>query len=1166
MLSPHVPAPLAVAALCSAVVADAATTVAAPAEKRTFNLPRGDAAVTLKQFASAAGTPIVYLVDRVRGAATNAVSGEFAPRDALERMLAGSALEAAQDAATGALVVSRKHVAEIAPRPGEVGPVSDPQPQPRAKSMIHKPRPLLVALLGLIIGSSPGSHAADGPSSTIEGRVYNADSGDYLNNARVSLEGSTQEVRTNSSGEYRLGPVPAGTVSVRVNVSGYAPKTASVAVAPGAPAALNFGLKLDTRQSGSDTDAVVLDSFVVAAQREMSGSAVAINERRAAANLRNVVAADEFGDSTEGNVGEFVKYIPAVAIDYTSAEPRFISVRGLPSFGTAVMIDGNRMASAAAGFSRAAELDQVSLNNMSRIEVTKSPTPDTPADTIGGSVNMVLKSAFERAKPVFNYRVNLNANFSDVPGMDLVSLRKSPGPAYERTAKIKPGFDFNYINPVNKTLGYTLSVMTSNQFTPELRTTPQWRPVATASSLASADRPFLNSLTVGDWPKEVYRWSFGATLDWRVTPRDVLSLAGQWNSFDTTAMNYDHSFDATASRSVLPASYGPTFLESATAASIVRHNTVYQHKVGVGYNLRLTHRHTGPVWNLENGAAYSSSVSEFKGAEDGAVRTVSAVIRNATVRFDDIRESRPGAIAVRNTAGAPVDYRQLDSYTLDTVTLAPSKQISVTTSAFANAVRQFEGPLAFRLKTGVDVRREDRDFRNPTNTWTFVGPDRIANTADDSASRYGVLFDDYVGVPQPFGYGMLQRPSNAKVYALLTEHPEYFTLNDVTAISSAATQSRKLTETVAAGFIRGDINLFRNRLKLVGGVRYEETFDQGQGVLNDIRATYQRDANGRIVRDSTGRPVRLTTDPVALARLQYTDRGATAKRNYGDFYPSLNATFQITEQLLLRASYAETITRPQLSNIVPSVTATDPTVTTGTFTITVSNTALKPWSSKSYDLALEYYFEQPGLVSLGVFKKDIRDFFGSVRLPSTPALLAEFGFDDSYLGYDIVTRENAGDASVSGIEFEYRQTLTFLPAWAKGVSIFANGTTLHLEGASTADFSGFISKTANWGISLSRPRYTVKANWNLRGRQRLAAVTGVNVPAGTYQYRNPRLTLDLNAEWRVTPRITLFANLRNVTNVTWRTESYGPDTPAYARETISVQYGAQGIFGIKGSF
>ena len=115
MLSPHVSAPLAVAALSSAVVAGAATPVTAPAAKRTFNLPRGDAAVTLKHFAAAAGTPIVYLVDRVRGATTNAVSGEFTPREALDHMLAGSVLEVAQDAATGALVVSRKRVTEAAP-------------------------------------------------------------------------------------------------------------------------------------------------------------------------------------------------------------------------------------------------------------------------------------------------------------------------------------------------------------------------------------------------------------------------------------------------------------------------------------------------------------------------------------------------------------------------------------------------------------------------------------------------------------------------------------------------------------------------------------------------------------------------------------------------------------------------------------------------------------------------------------------------------------------------------------------------------------------------------------------------------------------------------------------------------------------------------------------
>ena len=170
MLSPHVPAPLAVVALCSAVVAGAATTVNAPVEKRAFNLPRGDAAVTLKHFAAAAGTPIVYLVDRVRGATTNAVSGEFTPREALDHMLAGSVLEVAQDAATGALVVSRKRTADVAPIPREVGPVSDPQPKPPAKPM-KSPRTLFAALVALVAGTTSAQTPQTQPNERSKGTI-----------------------------------------------------------------------------------------------------------------------------------------------------------------------------------------------------------------------------------------------------------------------------------------------------------------------------------------------------------------------------------------------------------------------------------------------------------------------------------------------------------------------------------------------------------------------------------------------------------------------------------------------------------------------------------------------------------------------------------------------------------------------------------------------------------------------------------------------------------------------------------------------------------------------------------------------------------------------------------------------------------------------------------
>ena len=147
MLQPRVSAPYAVTALCCVMAVSASTTAAAEVEKRTFNLPRGDAALTLKQFAAAAGTPIIYLVDRVRGATTNAVRGELTPHEALERMLVNSGLEAAQDGTTGAFVVSRIR------SEGKDSPVPNPHPQPKTQTM-KSHRTLLTILAGWIASAT----------------------------------------------------------------------------------------------------------------------------------------------------------------------------------------------------------------------------------------------------------------------------------------------------------------------------------------------------------------------------------------------------------------------------------------------------------------------------------------------------------------------------------------------------------------------------------------------------------------------------------------------------------------------------------------------------------------------------------------------------------------------------------------------------------------------------------------------------------------------------------------------------------------------------------------------------------------------------------------------------------------------------------------------------
>lgn len=142
-----------VAALCCA--ATVPVLAAVETAKKSYNLPRGDASATLKQFASLSGQPIVYLIERVRGEQTNAIAGEFTPREALERMLAGTALTVAQDAATGAFVISRQR--PVAPPAAKREANSAPQSEPVPPATMKRS---LVARLGLALAALSGASAA----------------------------------------------------------------------------------------------------------------------------------------------------------------------------------------------------------------------------------------------------------------------------------------------------------------------------------------------------------------------------------------------------------------------------------------------------------------------------------------------------------------------------------------------------------------------------------------------------------------------------------------------------------------------------------------------------------------------------------------------------------------------------------------------------------------------------------------------------------------------------------------------------------------------------------------------------------------------------------------------------------------------------------------------
>lgn len=1008
----------------------------------------------------------------------------------------------------------------------------------------------LPTLAGLLLLAAPAPAQTAGAGS-IEGRVLNSINGRYLDSAHLSVAGTSIEAVTNAFGEYRLSDVPAGSARVTVSYGGLAPQTVAVAVAAGQAAHQDFSLA----QAGQAPTPGVekLDTFTVATHQMTNGDEIAVNEQRYATNIKYVMASDSFGQITEGNLGEFLKFLPDVTIEYNSMDARWIMVQGVSARYTSVTVDGMKMASAASTSpGRFFELEQDSIHNMSRAEVSISRTPDLPADALGGSINMVSLSAFEYAHPQLDYDVYLVGNSA------YKTLGATPGPQDgHSTHKIMPGGSFTYVLPVNHNFGLVLGVLDSNMYNPQYRSNPQWFANGTNSSQAATSaflaNPFLEKYVLQDAPKISIRQSYSLSADWRVSSTDSLSFAVQENAYNSYVHARGISFDTgtgamvSAAQPAAPVAgdYGPTYTDGLAGKGAVVMYSSDRKKYGRTFNFNTRYKHDGPVWTADAGFAFSHASAHYADVGNGYPDVISLTMKNVTVNYaglDQFGYVRPATIGVLSNASTPVAMNPFNyaNYNIASMTSDPANAVDVFHTYKGDLKRDFDIPGAPTTVTvGGQLQIEDRDIHTFKNTYTFSGTQLAGafNLADPVYSR----------VNPPWGFPPVQWASNNAFYQFFQANPGLFSLGQTGTGGSIAFetfQSPYFVETIPAVYAMGDTKLMNNRLELVYGVRWEQTKD---------------DTWGGLFSPSAG--AGLAAGSVAQAQAQYTFRGAHVSERYSGFYPSIGLTYHLTDDLIFRAAYNRAVGRPDLNNIIPGYD----TVNTGAQTIQAPNPTLAPEQANNFVAALQYYPRNGGVLQTEAFVKDFTNFWGSTTVPASAALLNQLGLPQDYLGYQVTTPFNAGSAQVRGLDVNYRQTLTFLPGWASGFTVFANGTALHLQGAPNADFTNFISREVNWGVSYAQRRFAVSLNWNYRGREREGSLAFDPSGAG-YQYFDSRLETDGQVSVNLTQHVSLYLSGRNITNKPWDQENYSPVTPGYAKLLRREDFGAIWQLGLKGSF
>lgn len=1047
---------------------------------------------------------------------------------------------------------------------------------------------LTVALAAFAVAVTYAQSLATG---IVEGRVLNVRNGEYVERARVTVEGTGLETFTDASGQYRLTNVPSGPTRVRVFFTGLDVQTESIVVTGGTTAQRDFNLEAGARrtETGPAGSVVKLGEFVVATSREMDGAAIAINEQRFAPSMKNVVSAEEFGANGDGNVGEFFKYLPGMNINVAGGEARQFSMNGVPNGYVPISVGGFDLAGASgSSTNRNVLLDQISLNNIARIEVLHTPTPESPGMALAGSVNMVPRSAFERSKPVFNYSVYLlmRDNHRD--------FKKTPGPLHGNYYKTNPGWEMSYVVPVNKRFGFTVSAGNSTQYTPLDAMQNTWVGVGAATSTptivngvitnpgnfpdTTPDKPYLTQFQVRDGGKISRRSSAGTTMDFKVTRNDTVSLAFQYAFSDKRRSNRTILYQI---NQVRPGDFTPTSTRSAPGQALIRMENEGDGKVGTTWMPTLVWRHDGPVWKSEAGAGYSHSTNIFSDIDKGFFATAQASRTGVTVAFDDIFYLRPRTITVTDLNGAPVNPALLDNYSLTTATSNQRPSSDLKRSAYANLRRDFVvRDVPITLKAGLDVREQVRELRRSNPSFAFVGADKIPTTTPldlrSSDDRAGAAMDVFSSQnTAPFGFGRYQWLDASRYYGLYQSNPGHFTVDANQRYRGEVGGSQRAAEVISSGYFRGDAAFFDRRLKLVGGVRAEQTNVSGEGPLTDPTRAFQRDASGRILRNAAGAPLLIvpTNAGLAYSQLTFIDRGLRAEKEYLRLFPSLNASYNLRENLILRGAYYTSVGRPNFNQYAGALTLPDtenaPNPGNANSRIGVNNAAIKAWSAETFKVRLEYYFERVGNISFGAFRRDFENFFGNVTFPATPEFLALYDLDPATYGaYPVATQHNVQTTvQMTGLDFEYKQALTFLPQSARGVQVFANVSALRTQGDGAAEFNGFTPRTYNWGVSLSRPKYTLRANWNYRGRQRGNAVTGRSIEAGTYNWNSKQLNVDLQAEYTFTRKLTLFTAIRNFgDSAPTDNKIFGPNTPSHATFRSREEVGALVTLGVKGTF
>ncbi|MGZ5200645.1 MAG: TonB-dependent receptor [Telluria sp.] len=815
-----------------------------------------------------------------------------------------------------------------------------------------------------------------------------------------------------------------------------------------------------------------------------------LHQKRTANNFVEAITAEDIGKFPDLNLSESLQRVPGVTLERNNTgDGSAINLRGLGPQFTVVTVNGMEGVSSGtdnnfgnSNGSRGFNFEILPSELFTNAQINKTVNASQVEGGLAGVVELQTPRPLDSRG--FKFNASAKSNYSDKTGQ------------WDPRATIAVSQNWDRVFGISAAL-----TAANTRYRSDSAQGGSYRPFGAVNSGTRAPDAIRADI-VANGPRYISyddkRKTLGATLSaqWRPSRDFELTWDNLYGKLDSKR---NITRDDAATESGVNNPISTTVVNGLITAGQF---TGVQQRVGTNWN--TTSEYTGQsdlaaTWKITDSLTAKPFVGYSRRSADRTWSLYSFRLAKNGV-FD------PGVVSY-NIRGDNLDFKTTDTdfssnpqdFLFNVFVMRPSTDTDTEKTAKLDFEQVVDaGPLS-SIQFGVRSNKHDKD--TVQSQWRLNRPSSVAPTAVPSLAGVSST------VPFHVAGGSADIPANlliadpgriASVF-FPNGNPVAGTVRaDLTAYG--AQQTYGIVEDTKNAYVDGKFDL--GAASVNAGVRYVRTTQTSSGfaVANANLATQ-------------------TITPVSYSN------------TYSMFLPSANLRYEFTPDLLLRAAYSKTLTRPDLNQMAPSETVAGIDQSGGTGSR--GNPNLRPYTANNYDLGVEWYPNKQAMVGLTVFRKDIGGFIDSrtfVEQRSYPRQA-----DGVIVTGPITFTQpvNGIDAKVNGAELTLQSRFTFLPAqWMRNFGGIFNYTYT----SSSANFGvvgdvrssglpGLSKNSSNASLYYDDGKFEGRLSYTWRGKYLAQFSDDFGIP----RFRDSYAQVDLSASYHYNEHLSFTLDVLNLT-------------------------------------